>query len=41
MVINVKSMPKTTRVSNMLNGNYDIGFTGLTTSYNEPNLINT
>lgn len=37
MVINVKSMPKTTRVSNMLNGNYDIDFTGLTTSYNDPN----
>ena len=37
MVVNVKSMPKTTRVSNMLNGKYDVDFTGLTTSYNDPN----
>lgn len=37
MVVNVKSMPKTTRVSNMLNGKYDVDLTGLTTSYNDPN----
>lgn len=37
MVVNVKSMPKTTRVSDMLNGKYDVDFTGLTTSYNDPN----
>lgn len=37
MVVNVKSMPKATRVSNMLNGKYDVDFTGLTTSYNDPN----
>lgn len=35
--VNVKPMPKTTRVSNMLNGKYDVDFTGLTTSYNDPN----
>lgn len=36
LTLNVKSMPKTTRVSNMLNGNYDVDFTGLTTGYNDP-----
>ena len=29
-------MPKTTRVSNMLKGKYDVDFTGLTTGYNDP-----
>lgn len=37
MVVNVKLMPKTTRVSNMLNGKYDVDYTGLTTSYTDPN----
>ncbi|CDI43862.1 peptide ABC transporter substrate-binding protein [Lactobacillus helveticus] len=34
--VHVQSMPKTTRVSNMLNGKYDVDFTGLTTGYNDP-----
>ncbi|GAA0191891.1 hypothetical protein GCM10008918_13420 [Lactobacillus kefiranofaciens subsp. kefiranofaciens] len=34
--VHVQSMPKTTRVSNMLNGKYDVDFTGLTTNYNDP-----
>lgn len=36
LTLNVRSMPKTTRVSNMLNGDYDVDFTGLTTDYNDP-----
>lgn len=34
--VNVKSMPKTTRVNNMLNGNFDVDFTGLTPNYTDP-----
>ncbi|GAA2866773.1 peptide ABC transporter substrate-binding protein [Lactobacillus intestinalis] len=37
MVVNVRSMPKTTRVSNMLNGKYDVDLTGLITDYTDPN----
>lgn len=29
-------MTKTTRVSNMLNGNYDVDYTGLSTDFNDP-----
>lgn len=34
--VSVRNLPKTTRVSNMLNGNYDMDYTGLTTNYNDP-----
>lgn len=36
VTVNVKTMPKTTRVSNMLNGNYEVDYTGLTPGYNDP-----
>lgn len=34
--VRVSNLPKTTRVSNMLNGKYDLDYTGLTTNYNDP-----
>lgn len=36
LTVNVKTMPKTTRVSNMLNGKYDLDFTGLTPGFTDP-----
>ncbi|GAA0041871.1 peptide ABC transporter substrate-binding protein [Lactobacillus amylovorus] len=34
--VQVRNMTKTTRVSNMLNGNYDVDYTGLSTDFNDP-----
>lgn len=39
MRVSVRALPKTTRVSNMLNGNYDMDYTGLTTDYTDPNAM--
>ena len=36
LTVNVRSMPKTTRVANMLNGKYDVDYTGLTSGYLDP-----
>lgn len=36
VTVNVSSMPKTTRVSKMLNGDYEVDFTGLTPDYADP-----
>lgn len=36
MAVNVRSMPATTRVNYMLNGKYDVDFTGLTTDFTDP-----
>lgn len=34
--VRVQSMPKTTRVSNMLNGKYDVDYTGLNPAFTDP-----
>lgn len=34
--VHVQSMPKTTRVSKMLNGDYDVDYTGLNPAFNDP-----
>lgn len=34
--VHVRTMPKTTRVSNMLNGKYDVDYTGLNPAFTDP-----
>ncbi|MBP2057089.1 oligopeptide transport system substrate-binding protein [Lactobacillus colini] len=36
VMVNVHSMPKTSRVSQMLNGDYEVDYTGLTSGYTDP-----
>lgn len=39
LTVNVRNLPKTSRVSNILSGKYDVAYTGLSSGYNDPNAM--